>query len=98
MQSANVPALNAIVWPSGANAKLSTSTGKSVSCFGVPPLVGMTYSCDVPDFALRKYTLPLAFVTAGELTFHPAGVSWRGFAPGVDRSSIHSDVDALLAA
>ena len=28
-----------------------------VTCFGVPPAVGIAYSCELPDLALRKYTV-----------------------------------------
>src|SRR5688500_15934021 len=74
------------------------SAAKSVSCFGSPPLAGIEYSCIEPDLPLRKYTVAPSLEKDGELTFQPSGVSRTGGAASrANRSSIHSEVLALLA-
>src|SRR5213075_655299 len=66
---------------------------------GSPPCAGMAYSCIEPDLALRKYTVRPSVENDGELTFQPSGVRrFGGAASRANRSSIHSDVDDLLAA
>src|SRR5688500_6215535 len=74
------------------------SLGKSVSRTGSPPRAGIEYSCIEPDFALRKYTALPSDENDGELTFQPSGVNrFGGAASRANRSSIHSEVDDLLA-
>ena len=81
--------------PSGETLNVPTSSGKCVACLGTPPLAGITYTCWLPDCALRKYSHWPSLEYAGELTFQPTGVRRVGAASPARRSRIHSEVDAL---
>ena len=97
-QSGNAVDATAMRVPSGDSLNAPTSCARSVSCFGVPPAAGIAYSCELPFFALRKYTVLPSGENAGEFTFQPSGVSRVGGAASrANRSSIHNEVLARLA-
>ncbi len=67
-----------------------------MSWTGSPPSGPIRYSCELPDWLLRKNTPLPSGANAGELTFHPSGVSRTGGAESrACRFSIHRELVAL---
>src|SRR6185437_9654741 len=97
VQSSNICAENSSDLPSGDSLKLSTSSGRRVTCSVVPPATGAFHSWVESFSVARKYSVFPSGENTGLLAFNFRSVTRFGSVPLPDRSSSHTLVTPLLA-